>query len=59
VGGAARSAAALQVDVGAALRELSSASRALARLAEYLERHPDALLRGRAPAGALGDGGKR
>jgi paraquat-inducible protein B len=47
VGGAARSVTNVRGDLQAALRDLSDASRAIARFAEFLERNPDALLSGR------------
>lgn len=51
IGGAARSVTAARDDLGTALRELATAARSIARLADYLERNPDAVLSGRkAPA---------
>jgi paraquat-inducible protein B len=37
----------LQKDVQAALRQVGQSARALAALADYLERHPEALIRGK------------
>lgn len=50
VGGAARSVSVLREDLGRALRDMADASRAIARLADYLERHPEAVLKGRGAA---------
>jgi paraquat-inducible protein B len=41
----------LRYQLGETLKEISSASRALRVLADYLERHPDALLRGKSTGG--------
>ena len=54
VGGAARSAAAARDELSVALRQMAEASRSIARLAEYLERHPESVLKGR--DGASGGG---
>jgi hypothetical protein len=44
--------AVLQVDASRAFEELATAMRRMGRLADYLERHPEALLSGRkAPSG--------
>lgn len=51
MGAAARNVTAVRTELVAALRELTQASRSIGRLAEYLERHPDALLEGRAASG--------
>jgi paraquat-inducible protein B len=45
--GAVGAEAPLQQDVHQALREISEAARSLRLLADYLERHPEALLRGK------------
>jgi ABC-type transporter Mla subunit MlaD len=51
VSGAARSVSAVREDLRTALRELGEASRNIGRLADYLERHPEAILSGRTGAG--------
>jgi ABC-type transporter Mla subunit MlaD len=51
--GAARNVSALREDLRLAFRELAEASRNIGRLADFLERHPESLLRGRG-----GEGGK-
>jgi len=38
----------LQSDLGATLVELSRAARSIAALVDYLERHPESLIRGKA-----------
>lgn len=53
VGGLLAPDAGLPVNADTALRELSRAARSLRELADYLQTHPDALLRGRAPDPAL------
>ena len=37
----------LQTDLGATLLELSRAAKSVSALVDYLERHPEALLRGK------------
>ncbi len=48
--GAAAEDSALRLNADRALQDVARAARALRELGELLERHPDALLRGRAPA---------
>jgi paraquat-inducible protein B len=36
-------------DLNAALREIATAARSLRALADYLERHPEALIQGKGP----------
>lgn len=50
IAGAARSVAAVREDLAAALREMAGAARSISRLADYLERNPDAVINGRRPA---------
>lgn len=54
VSGAARSATAARDELNAALRQMADASRSIARLADFLERHPESVLKGR--DGAAGGG---
>ncbi|MCG3133264.1 MAG: hypothetical protein HMLKMBBP_00389 [Planctomycetes bacterium] len=54
VAGAARSVAAIREDLRVALRQISEAGRNIARLADFLERNPDAVLSGRGGAGGAG-----
>lgn len=49
--GAARNVAAAREDLHAALSQVATAGRSIARLAEYLERHPEAVLGGRGTTG--------
>lgn len=49
VANAARNVGAAREDLQTALRQVGDAGRSIARLAEFLERHPDALVSGRAP----------
>lgn len=54
VGGLLSPDAGLPVNTGTMLQELSRTARALRELADYLQAHPDSLLRGRAADPALG-----
>lgn len=51
VGAAARNMTTIRTELVATMRELSQAARSVSRLADYLERRPDAILAGRSGGG--------